>query len=117
MLKAIFFDMDGTITRPHIDWKELRVRVGVPVGVPIMAHIEELPAAERDRAEAILLDIEYEAAEKAESTPESRSCSTIWPSSRSIPPSSPTTTGAPCTTSSKNSASASASCSRARTPP
>ena len=69
MLKAIFFDMDGTITRPHIDWKELRVRVGVPVGVPIMAHIEELPAAERDRAEAILLDIEYEAAEKAESNP------------------------------------------------
>ncbi len=69
MLKAIFFDMDGTITRPHIDWKELRARVGVPVGVPIMAHIEELPTDERDRAEAILLDIEYEAAEKAESNP------------------------------------------------
>lgn len=69
MLKAIFFDMDGTITRPHIDWKALRARVGVPEGVPIMAHIEALPATEREGAEIILCDVEYEAAEKSEPNP------------------------------------------------
>ena len=68
-IKAIFFDMDGTITRPHIDWKALRDRVGVPPGVPIMAHLEALPEPEKTRAETVLCDVEYEAAESAEPNP------------------------------------------------
>jgi len=68
-IKAIFFDMDGTITRPHIDWKALRDRVGVPPGVPIMAHLEALPEPETTRAETVLCDVEYEAAESAEPNP------------------------------------------------
>ena len=69
MLKAVIFDMDGTVTRPCIDWQALRARVGVPDGVPIVAHIEALPADEGERAEAMLRDVEYEAAERAESNP------------------------------------------------
>ena len=65
MLKAIIFDMDGTITRPHIDWKALRNRVGVPEGHTIMAHIENLEPTEASRAEAIVREIELDAAQNA----------------------------------------------------
>jgi len=69
MLKAIFFDMDGTITRPYIDWKTLRRRVGVPEGMPIMEHIDSLPGPERERAEGAVEAAETEAAEGAELNP------------------------------------------------
>ena len=69
MLKAILFDMDGTITRPNIDWKDLRARVGVPEGVPIMAHIDSLPRAEAETAEGVVREVEYEAARTAEASP------------------------------------------------
>lgn len=69
MIRAVFFDMDGTVTRPHIDWRGLRQRVGVPEGTPIMAHIESLVGAERKRAEALLLATEMEAAEQADLNP------------------------------------------------
>lgn len=69
MIRAIFFDMDGTITRPLINWRELRQRVGVPEGVPIMAHIESLAAGERRRSEEILEAEETRAAAEAELNP------------------------------------------------
>ena len=69
MLKAIFFDMDGTITRPYIDWKTLRRRIGMPEGMTIMAHIESLPDPERSRAERAVEEAETEAAECAELNP------------------------------------------------
>ena len=69
MLKAVLFDMDGTITRPLINWRELRQRVGVPEGVPIMAHIESLTAEERQRSEEILETEETRAAAEAELNP------------------------------------------------
>jgi HAD superfamily hydrolase (TIGR01509 family) len=69
MLKAVFFDMDGTITRPCIDWKALRQRVGVPEGMPIMAYIESLAPPARQQAEAILETAETQAAEAAELNP------------------------------------------------
>ena len=69
MLKAIFFDMDGTITRPYIDWKTLRQRVGVPEGMTIMAHIETLSGPEQSRAERAVEEAETEAAERAELNP------------------------------------------------
>ncbi|MEW6753258.1 MAG: HAD-IA family hydrolase [Candidatus Latescibacterota bacterium] len=69
MIRGVFFDMDGTVTRPHIDWRELRRRVGVPEGTPIMAHVESLCGPERQRAEGMLLAAEMEAAELAELNP------------------------------------------------
>ena len=65
MLKAIIFDMDGTITRPHIDWKALRSRVGVPEGHTIMAHVDSLDPAEAERAEDIVRQVELDAAQHA----------------------------------------------------
>jgi len=65
MLRAILFDMDGTITRPHIDWPALRHRVGVPEGMPIMEFIDGLPGSERARASALVEEVEMEAAHSA----------------------------------------------------
>jgi HAD superfamily hydrolase (TIGR01549 family) len=70
MIKAVFFDMDGTIAEPNIDWQDLRRQLGIPPGETIMDHIVSLPAGERERTEAALKQIEYEAAES--STPTAR---------------------------------------------
>jgi HAD superfamily hydrolase (TIGR01509 family) len=69
MLRAIFFDMDGTITRPHIDWPTLRQRVGVPEGMPIMEYIETLSSPDRRQAEEIVEEVEFQAAEAAALNP------------------------------------------------
>ena len=69
MFKALFFDMDGTITCPHIDWKELRDRIDIPEGAQIIAYIDSLPMHERKRAHAILETTEQEAARHASLNP------------------------------------------------
>lgn len=63
-LKAVIFDMDGTITRPVIDWQTLRADIGAPPERSIMEHIRSLPGKARRRAEAILLDTELRATDK-----------------------------------------------------
>ncbi len=62
MLKAVLFDMDGTITQPHINWASLRQRLQVPAGVPIMEYIESLSSPPREQANALLEAVEMEAA-------------------------------------------------------
>ena len=69
MFKALFFDMDGTITCPHIDWKELRDRIDIPEGAQIIAYIDSLPMHERKWAHAILETAEQEAARHASLNP------------------------------------------------
>lgn len=64
-VKAVLFDMDGTLTVPHIDWKVLRARVGVPEGAGIMEYIYGLSADDAARADAIVREIEMEAAAAA----------------------------------------------------
>ncbi|MSS72696.1 MAG: HAD family hydrolase [Candidatus Latescibacteria bacterium] len=61
MIKAIIFDMDGTITRPYIDWKALRERIGAVPGRTIIEYIEGLSPAEAERANRILIETEMEA--------------------------------------------------------
>ena len=65
MLKAVLFDMDGTITEPSIDWPRLRARVGVPRDMPIMEYVESLEGESRERAEAEVRAVEMEAVEGA----------------------------------------------------
>ena len=65
MLKAIIFDMDGTLTEPHINWPVLRAAIACPPGKTIIEHIESLPPDLSARANRILLDTEREAAEQA----------------------------------------------------
>ncbi len=59
--KAVLFDMDGTITRPLLDFPRLKAEMGID-GRPILEALADMPDADRRRAEAILHRHEEEAA-------------------------------------------------------
>jgi HAD superfamily hydrolase (TIGR01509 family) len=64
-IRALLFDMDGTITEPNIDWAALRARVGVPAGMGIMEHIYALSEAEAQRADQAVREIEMQSVRTA----------------------------------------------------
>ncbi len=64
-MRAVLFDMDGTLTQPLINWQEVRRRLKVPEGASIMDHIEALNVHRRHQAENLLQQIEFEAATAA----------------------------------------------------
>jgi len=67
MLQAVCFDLDGTITRPVLDFTLMRSEIGSLTGPGTMLdQIERLPEAERDRALAVLYRHEREAARRAQ---------------------------------------------------
>ena len=53
--RAVIFDLDGTLTEPVLDFDAMRAEIGLLPGVPILEQLEQLDAAERARAEAIML--------------------------------------------------------------
>ncbi|KAJ9518124.1 hypothetical protein QJQ45_010042 [Haematococcus lacustris] len=57
----VVFDMDGTLTVAHIDFTDMRNRTGIPVG-DLFTVMESWQPAAIQRAMAIILDIEAEAA-------------------------------------------------------
>ncbi|MGQ9629858.1 MAG: HAD family hydrolase [bacterium] len=71
-VKAVLFDMDGTITQPYIDWVALRERLGMGTGGTIMGYIEGLSGEARRRALEILEGAEGEAAVNSELRPGAR---------------------------------------------
>ena len=62
MIKAVLLDMDGTITKPYIDWRRLREEIGAPEGTPLLDYIYGLPGGEREKALGTLEEREEEAA-------------------------------------------------------
>ncbi len=65
MIAGIIFDLDGTITRPYLDFARIRQEVSADDS-PVWEHILSLPPLERARAEAVLLRYEMEAASCAQ---------------------------------------------------
>lgn len=65
-VRAVLFDMDGTITRPTIDFVALRAAIGVPAGEPILEHIAHLEGDAVTRAQTILAEYETDAALRSE---------------------------------------------------
>lgn len=66
---AILFDMDGTLTRPRLDFDAIRREMGLPIGISILDGIAAVREHEPDRVpelEAILFRHEHEAALAAE---------------------------------------------------
>ena len=61
MRSAIIFDLDGTLTKPHINFDAIRAEIGIASGT-ILEAMEVMSAAQRTRAEAIVLRHEWEAA-------------------------------------------------------
>jgi len=61
-VRAVVFDMDGTVTDSPLDFDRIRAECGVPAGRPVLEHLAQLPADERERAESVLVAHERRAA-------------------------------------------------------
>lgn len=61
---AVIFDLDGTLTEPALDFDAIRAEIGGVTG-PILEAMARMTPSERNRAEAILVDHERVAAERA----------------------------------------------------
>ncbi len=61
-VKAVIFDMDGTLTDSPLDFDRIRADCGIPAGRSVLEHLATLPEAERRRAEAVLVEHERRAA-------------------------------------------------------
>ncbi|MDH5405003.1 MAG: HAD family hydrolase [Candidatus Aminicenantes bacterium] len=65
MFEGIIFDLDGTVTKPYIDFPELKRKIGIPPDQLILEHMATLEGAQLERADRILEDCEREAAENS----------------------------------------------------
>lgn len=68
IVRGVIFDMDGTLTRPYLDFRALRDRLGVGE-VDLIAYLADAPAAERVRVERILAEFEQDGVDHAELNP------------------------------------------------
>ncbi|MCB9851506.1 MAG: HAD family hydrolase [Phycisphaerales bacterium] len=66
--QLVIFDMDGTLTRPNINFDEIRAAIGLD-GEPILEALAKMPPADRARADAILQEFEDRAADGSELQP------------------------------------------------
>jgi len=67
-VKAVLFDLDGTLTVPILDFDRIRSEIGEIEG-PILEAMEKMTPAERQRAEEILHRHEEEAAVNSQLNP------------------------------------------------
>lgn len=58
---AVIFDLDGTLTKPYLDFDAIRAEIGVASG-PILEALSRMTPAERESAEAVLIRHEWDAA-------------------------------------------------------
>ncbi len=65
-IQAVIFDLDGTITRPHLDFDAMRAELGIEGRQPILEAMERMSAQQRADAEAVLDRHEAEAAANSE---------------------------------------------------
>ena len=56
----MIFDMDGTLTIPVLNFTEMRTRLGLSQGTDILPAVMNMESAERDRAMAIIRELEEE---------------------------------------------------------
>jgi len=66
--RVVIFDMDGTLTRPHLDFDRMRAEIGLAPG-PVLEAVLAMPPKDRAAAEAILQRHEDEAAAASELQP------------------------------------------------
>ena len=67
-VSAVIFDLDGTITRPYLDFDLIRAEIGEVEG-PILEAMEQMSATGRQRALEILHRHELGAAENSQLNP------------------------------------------------
>jgi HAD superfamily hydrolase (TIGR01549 family) len=65
-IKAVVFDLDGTLVDSKLDFSELRRRLGWPEQTLILEHLATLDCAlKKQQAEQIIIDFELEGARNA----------------------------------------------------
>lgn len=75
-IKAVIFDLDGTITAPYLDFDKIRAEIGLaPDTWPLLEAMEKMLPADRKRAEEILYKHEQSAIEH--STLNAGACETL----------------------------------------
>jgi HAD superfamily hydrolase (TIGR01509 family) len=67
-IDAVIFDLDGTLTRPYLDFDRIRAEMGGLTG-PIWEAMQKMPNEQRRQAEEILNRHEFEAAENSQLNP------------------------------------------------
>jgi HAD superfamily hydrolase (TIGR01549 family) len=66
-IKAVIFDLDGTITRPYFDFDAIRLEMGLDKAAgPVLEAMEKMTPSERLNAQRILLYHEQKALEESE---------------------------------------------------
>ncbi len=69
-IRAVIFDLDGTITQPYFDFDAIREEIGLPRDSgPILEAMEGMTAQERHHAERILHDHETKALDASQLNP------------------------------------------------
>ncbi|HUS48022.1 MAG TPA: HAD-IA family hydrolase [Phycisphaerae bacterium] len=68
-LKALIFDMDGTLVEPLLDFAAIRAELEIPPGEGIIEAIDAMPPEPRRRADRLLLEHELSAARRAKLMP------------------------------------------------
>ena len=53
-IKAVVFDMDGTLTESPLDFDRIRAECGLPAGQPILEFLRSAEEADRRRVQAVL---------------------------------------------------------------
>ena len=72
-IKAVIFDLDGTITQPFIDFAAIRREMGYPhENGPILELMKQMKPSQRDEAERILLAHEEKAVIESRLNPGAR---------------------------------------------
>lgn len=64
-LSAMLFDLDGTITRPLLDFPAIKREIGLPADSYILEALQAMTPAERERAMAVVERHEAEAAARS----------------------------------------------------
>ena len=59
-LRGVVFDMDGTLTKPNLDFSEMYRRCGVDMSEDILGAVAAMPPAERAAATAVIDEMEAE---------------------------------------------------------
>lgn len=73
VIKAVIFDLDGTITEPVLDFDRIRIEMGIPAdGGDILDAIERMGPDDRRQAQKVLDMHEQRAVEKSRLNPMAR---------------------------------------------
>ncbi|GAG32550.1 unnamed protein product, partial [marine sediment metagenome] len=66
-IKAVIFDLDGTLTEPFLDFNVIRQEMGLALdGEPILEAMEAMTAAQLEQANLVLHTHEERAVEHSE---------------------------------------------------